>query len=70
MSTETLNATTTTTEAKPGVRNFRNIPDIENFYRFVYENDLRRETKLVLSLIVRKLNAATKKAKKSKKNLH
>tara|TARA_R110000868_G_scaffold42895_1_gene144651 strand:- start:2639 stop:2842 length:204 start_codon:yes stop_codon:yes gene_type:complete len=59
------------TEAKPGVRNFRTIPDIENFYRFVYENDLRRETKLVLSLIVRKIAAANKKSrKKAKKKLH
>lgn len=56
-------------EVKTGVRNFRTIPDIENFYRFVYENDLRRETKLALSVIIRKLNAATKKSKKSKKNL-
>lgn len=72
MSTETLNAPAAgvaTTEAKPGVRNFRNIPDIENFYRFIYENDLRRETKLVLGQIVRKLNAANKKSKRNKKNL-
>ena len=72
MSTETLTnsaAAGATAEAKPTVRNFRNIPDIENFYRFVYENDLRRETKLVLAAIVRKLNAAAKKSKRNKKNL-
>lgn len=64
MSTETI----TNTEAKPGVRNFRNIPDIENFYRFVYENDLRRETKLVLASIVRKIAAANKKSRKKSKS--
>ncbi|PIP91063.1 MAG: hypothetical protein COW01_08485 [Bdellovibrionales bacterium CG12_big_fil_rev_8_21_14_0_65_38_15] len=71
MSTDTL-ANTTTAEVKPGVRNFRTIPEIENFYRFVYENDLRRETKLVLSLIVRKIAAANKKSRKKakKKQVH
>ncbi len=66
-----MNAETnaTNTEVKPGVRNFRTIPEIESFYRFVYENDLRRETKLALSVIIRKLNAANKKSKRSKKNM-
>jgi hypothetical protein len=25
------------------LKNFRHHPDIENFYRFIYENDLRYE---------------------------
>ncbi|HAZ12045.1 MAG: hypothetical protein A2X86_06665 [Bdellovibrionales bacterium GWA2_49_15] len=33
------------------VKNFRELPDIENFYRFIYENDLRRETKMLLESI-------------------
>ena len=33
------------------IKNFRELPDIENFYRFIYENDLRRETKLLLEAI-------------------
>jgi hypothetical protein len=33
-----------TTEASAGsLKNFRHHPDIENFYRFIYENDLRYE---------------------------
>ncbi len=33
------------------VKNFRELPDIENFYRFIYENDLRREAKLLLEAV-------------------
>ncbi|MBI2521962.1 MAG: hypothetical protein HYV97_16215 [Bdellovibrio sp.] len=33
------------------IKNFRELPDIENFYRFIYENDLRREAKLLLESI-------------------
>lgn len=32
-------------------KNFRELPDIENFYRFIYENDLRRETKMLLETL-------------------
>lgn len=33
-----------TSEANAGsLKNFRHHPDIENFYRFIYENDLRYE---------------------------
>ncbi len=54
-------------------RNFRSAIDIENFYRFINENDLRREAKIMLELISFKvLGTAKKKRKesKSKKNLH
>ena len=29
--------------AAGSLKNFRHHPDIENFYRFIYENDLRYE---------------------------
>lgn len=54
-------------------RNFRTAIDIENFYRFINENDLRREAKIMLEQISMKvLGTAKKKRKesKSKKNLH
>ena len=44
-----------------GLRNFKNSADVENFYRFVHENGLRREAKLIMSSIV---SALTKKKKK------
>ena len=56
-------------------RNFRTAIDIENFYRFVNDNDLRREAKIMLELIQQKVMITVKKKKKetkalNKKNLH
>ncbi|MBF0359591.1 MAG: hypothetical protein HQK49_01175 [Oligoflexia bacterium] len=47
-----------------GLKNFRHSQDIENFYRFVHEHELRREAKIILDRIF----AYTSKAKKKKKN--
>lgn len=58
-------------------KNFRSAIDIENFYRFVNENDLRREAKIMFELIQSKVISAIKKRKKDvkaankkKKGLH
>lgn len=57
-------------------KNFRTAIDIENFYRFVNDNDLRREAKIMLELIQSKVIASIKKkrketkAAKKKKGLH
>jgi len=54
-------------------RNFRSAIDIENFYRFVNENDLRREAKIMLELVHSKVMATVKKKRKeskSKKQIH
>jgi hypothetical protein len=57
-------------------RNFRTAIDIENFYRFVNDNDLRKEAKIMLELIQAKVMASVKKKKKEakaaskKNNLH
>lgn len=32
-------------------RNFRKSEDVEGFYRFVFDNDLRREAKMVLDRV-------------------
>mgnify|MGYP000734177084 FL=1 len=62
-------STTTDTNAleNKGLRNFRSAADIENFYRFVQDNGLRREAQLVLSAIVSKLKAKEKKETRKKK---
>jgi hypothetical protein len=67
--------TETVTESPKTPRNFRTAIDIENFYRFVNDNDLRKEAKLMLEMIQAKVMASVKKKKKeakaaSKKNLH
>ena len=33
-------------------KNFRNSHDIENFYRFVHENELRREAKIIFDSVL------------------
>lgn len=46
-------------------KKFRQTPEIEGFYRFVYENDLQKESLEVLERIIRKRKvAAPKKTKK------
>lgn len=66
----------TVVESPKTPRNFRTAIDIENFYRFVNDNDLRKEAKIMLELIQAKVMASVKKKKKEdkaaskKKNLH
>lgn len=44
------------------MRSFRATQDIENFYRFIHENDLRNEAKILLKNIV----GSMKKKRKSR----
>jgi hypothetical protein len=49
------------------LKNFRHHPDIENFYRFIYENDLRFEALQIIDEINVERQARKKlKAEKSK----
>ncbi len=52
-------------------KKFRQLPEIEAFYRFVYENDLRKEAKVIIGniLLKRKVDKviAKSKARKTKK---
>lgn len=42
-----------TADATAGsLKNFRHHPDIENYYRFIYENDLRYEALEIIDVIV------------------
>ena len=52
-------------EITKALRNFRNIPEIEHFYRFVHDNNLRRETKMVFEAITSAI-ASQKKFNKKK----
>ena len=45
------------------IKKFRQSPEIEGFYRFVYENDLQREAFEILEKIVQRRKAAKVKAK-------
>lgn len=46
------------------MKKFRQSPEIEGFYRFVYENDLQREAFDILEKIVRRRKALKAKKKK------
>lgn len=46
-------------------KNFRGSPDIENFYRFIYENNLRAEAKKIFEAL--KVAAAPVKKRGRKK---
>lgn len=43
-------------------KNFRNHPDMENFFRFIYENDLRLEALHIIDDILNQRKARRKKA--------
>ena len=68
------NETISTENLPKSPRNFRSSIDIENFYRFVHENDLRREARIMLELIQSKVMSTVKKKRgnkeSKKKNLH
>jgi len=58
----------TASESLPSsIKKFRQSPEIEGFYRFVYENDLQREAFDILDRIVarRKALKAQSRVKKS-----
>lgn len=48
------------------IKKFRQSPEIEGFYRFVYENDLQREAYDILEKIVQRRKAARVKTKPTK----
>lgn len=58
-------ATSSPTEMSASFKNFRHHPDMENFYRFIYENDLRHEALAIIDeIMVEKQNKRLLKATK------
>lgn len=47
------------------IKNFRSNSDIENFYRFIHENGLRREAFMLMEYAISKV-AKVKKSKRAK----
>jgi hypothetical protein len=52
------------------LKKFRQSPEIEGFYRFIYENDLQSEAHDILELIIQRRRAERAKARgpKAKKS--
>ena len=68
---ETIETTTIVIETPKTPRNFRSAVDIEAFYRFVNDNDLRKEAKIMFELIQQKVMGTVKKKRKEKvKKVH
>jgi hypothetical protein len=76
MTIETIIETTIETsaiviEAPKTPRNFRSAVDIESFYRFVNDNDLRKEAKIMFELIQQRVMGTVKRKRKEKtKKVH
>lgn len=47
----------------PSLQHFRGYQEVEGFYRFIYENDLRREAAKILEFVYKGLNLGKKTAK-------
>lgn len=73
-----MSKTTTTTEDKSAagtatpepmtIKNFRSNGDIENFYRYIHENGLRREAFMLMEYALSKV-AKARKGKRAAKTL-
>ena len=57
-------------DPQAGLRSFKKSTEIENLYRFINDNNLRREAKMILELVCQKLNVKKKKKKGRPKNIH
>jgi hypothetical protein len=49
----------------PLVRQFRAGPEVEAFYRFIHENTLRHETKVLLEIVLDRVKKGLKKSGKN-----
>jgi hypothetical protein len=64
-----LAAASSSTEMSASFKNFRHHPDMENFYRFIYENDLRHEALAIIDTIQNE-KQARRAMKTAKTNAH
>ncbi len=57
--------TTREKKASTGIefKQFKSNPDVENFYRFIYENSLRFEAKKLLEHVLQKTKRKRKRSK-------
>ncbi len=63
-----LAAASGTGEMSASFKNFRHHPDMENFYRFIFENDLRHEALAIIDEII--IEKQNKKAAPGGKRAH
>jgi pantoate kinase len=51
------------------IKNFKSSPDVENFFRFVHENDLRKEARMILEAVCKALEPKKKRRKRRSKKV-
>ena len=66
---ETVNKDIEQLEKVSPLKNFRANPDVENFYRFLYENNLRKEAKTCFEAIVKAIKPPKKTRGRKKKKI-
>jgi hypothetical protein len=52
------------------LKNFRTNGDIENFYRYIHENGLRREAFMLMEYAISKVSKARKTKNKKQSTFH
>lgn len=52
------------------IKNFRTNGDIENFYRYIHENGLRREAFMLMEYAISKVSKARKTKNKKQSTFH
>ena len=53
----------------PKMRSLKGVAEVENFYRYVLDNDIRHEARLAINHVLGFLIKANKKKKKAKKSV-
>lgn len=56
-------------EANVNIRTFRKLADVENFYRFIFDNNLRAEARVMIEALFTHLGGKKTKRKRRKKNV-
>ena len=55
MAKTTEKNTEAATEAASGIKSFKSSSEVENFYRFIHENNLRAEAHKLVSVVLKKI---------------
>ncbi len=50
-----------TKEVSAAIKTFKATSEVENFYRFIHENNLRLETETLLKVVLKSLSGSKKK---------
>lgn len=55
--------------ASGSIKGFKNTTEVENFYRFVHDNNLRDEARVLMEVALKSITPAKKRGRKKSKTL-